>query len=149
MPGRPAVPALSRLALPARWSMCGGVSEVLTLVFHFFTCMCLHTIIILSMIFSSLFAAFHRGIPQGSVCQPCASECASCQKTTSHCLSCEKHYLLLDYSCRERCPESYYATERECLRCPDNCRECNKDGLCKSKYAGWSSRGQRNVLSVC
>ncbi|XP_062273839.1 proprotein convertase subtilisin/kexin type 5-like [Scomber scombrus] len=72
-----------------------------------------------------------RGIPQSGICQPCASKCASCHGNTSHCLSCDRQYLLLDHSCRENCPEGYYATERECLRCPADCRECNQDGLCK------------------
>nr|XP_020458069.1 proprotein convertase subtilisin/kexin type 5-like [Monopterus albus] len=72
-----------------------------------------------------------RGFPQGGVCQPCAPECASCQGNSSHCLSCERQYLLLEWSCRSHCPEGYYATERECRRCPAHCSECNQDGLCK------------------
>ncbi|KAM7391946.1 hypothetical protein PAMP_022592 [Pampus punctatissimus] len=72
-----------------------------------------------------------RGFPQDGVCQPCSLECASCQGNQSHCLSCETNYLLLDHSCMTHCPEGYYATERECLRCPANCRECSQDGLCK------------------
>ncbi|XP_071385584.1 proprotein convertase subtilisin/kexin type 5-like [Centroberyx affinis] len=72
-----------------------------------------------------------RGFPQGGVCQPCAPQCASCQGNASHCLSCDSQYLLLDRSCRSHCPDGYYATETECLRCPPDCKECNHDGLCQ------------------
>ncbi|XP_078141236.1 proprotein convertase subtilisin/kexin type 5b isoform X1 [Centroberyx gerrardi] len=72
-----------------------------------------------------------RGFPQGGVCQPCAPQCASCQGNASHCLSCDSQYLLLDRSCRSHCPDGYYATETECLRCPPDCKECNRDGLCQ------------------
>lgn len=142
VPGCPAVPALSQWALPAQWSVCGRVSEVLVLFSHFLTYTWTCSIIIHQwyLILSSL-CLFPRGIPQSGVCQPCAPECTSCQGNSSYCLSCEKQYLLLDYSCRSHCPEGYYATETECRHCPAHCRECNQDGMCKSEYAGWSSEG--------
>ncbi|XP_063753552.1 proprotein convertase subtilisin/kexin type 5-like [Eleginops maclovinus] len=72
-----------------------------------------------------------RGFPQGAVCQPCATECASCRGNSSHCLSCEEQFLLLEHSCMSHCLEGYYATETECHRCPAQCTECSQDGLCK------------------
>ncbi|KAM3849768.1 proprotein convertase subtilisin/kexin type 5-like, partial [Diretmus argenteus] len=72
-----------------------------------------------------------RGFPRGAVCQPCTPECASCQGNASHCLTCASQHLLLDHSCRRHCPEGYYTSETECIRCPPDCKECNRDGLCQ------------------
>ncbi|XP_076025577.1 proprotein convertase subtilisin/kexin type 5-like, partial [Genypterus blacodes] len=72
-----------------------------------------------------------RGFPQDGACQPCARECGSCQGNSTHCLSCTAPFLLLGRSCRRRCPDAFYATETECLRCPADCRECNSQGLCQ------------------
>uniref|UniRef100_A0A8C6Q3I3 Proprotein convertase subtilisin/kexin type 5b n=1 Tax=Nothobranchius furzeri TaxID=105023 RepID=A0A8C6Q3I3_NOTFU len=72
-----------------------------------------------------------RGFPQGAACHPCASECGSCRETPSHCLSCQSPFLLLDHSCLSSCPEEFYRNNTECHHCPDHCRECNQDGLCK------------------
>ncbi|KAM4616792.1 proprotein convertase subtilisin/kexin type 5-like [Polymixia lowei] len=71
-----------------------------------------------------------RGFPQHGACQPCAPECASCRGNASHCLSCASQYLLLGHACKGHCPEGHYATETECLLCPPDCKECNRDGLC-------------------
>lgn len=43
--GRQAVPGLSQWTLPGEWSVCGGVSKVLLLFYHFLTCTWMHTII--------------------------------------------------------------------------------------------------------
>lgn len=147
LPGPPAVPPLSQWASPAKWSVCGGVSEVLVMFSHFLTwthAMVIHPryLILSSHCFCS------RGFPQAGKCQPCAPECASCQGNSSHCLSCEGQHFLLDHSCRSHCPKGYYTADTECRRCPAHCNDCNQDGLCKSTYAGWSSVSVSRVVLV-
>lgn len=77
---------------------------------------------------------FLRGFPRDGECQPCLSECTSCHGNASTCLSCEQSYFLVEHSCLRHCPDGYYTAETECRRCPDDCKECNRDGLCKSEY---------------
>jgi hypothetical protein len=62
-------------------------------------------------------------------CLKCKSTCKTCLNTdSSKCSSCNSPSLLHEGNCVTRCPESFYASNGECLSCGiEKCATCNKN----------------------
>ncbi|KAL4476576.1 hypothetical protein ABPG74_010309 [Tetrahymena malaccensis] len=78
--------------------------------------------------------------PQGNyleqatkTCQKCSPNCLDCFDSYDACTSCKNGFILIKDSqqCVDKCPKNMYQSGQLCLKCPENCRNCDSSGNCQ------------------
>ena len=67
-----------------------------------------------------------------SICKPCHESCEYCKSNDrDYCTQCkDTTKILYEGVCRDDCPDRYYISGNSCVKCGDNCAECDASG-CK------------------
>lgn len=78
---------------------------------------------------SGMFVFSSNGV---SFCEGCSSECATCQEASDTCLTCDSGFLLYDYGCYTKCPDSSFFSGGECQDCSSKCQTCSSFSVCTS-----------------
>lgn len=61
----------------------------------------------------------------GRPCMPCHRECAACTgELRTQCTSCPVGLSFFNGQCVRKCPRGYFKQDEWCLKCSDNCAEC-------------------------
>ncbi|KAM9793224.1 proprotein convertase subtilisin/kexin type 5 [Syngnathus typhle] len=69
----------------------------------------------------------HEYADERGDCRPCHKNCRRCSGSgKTHCLSCKQRHLLLNGSCVDECPTSFYADQslQKCQACHSTCQSC-------------------------
>lgn len=60
-------------------------------------------------------------INSSRTCSSCTTGCLICHNTTTNCSSCDTDYGLLNSTCYDPCPTSYYLNGSTCTKCSSYC----------------------------
>lgn len=95
--------------------------------------------------------------PDGQVafdgrCLRCTTDinCRTCNpRLLNSCVQCRNSLFLLNNLCVPTCPDGFYQSNNQCLRCLDKCIRCQNALTCETCSAGLFLQGNNRCLTSC